>query len=197
MGVYLVSASTYYFDDDSCWPAVFTELSAALRHRGIHRGMQSPVHIPDYVRLPRGSGHEFEEKLIPPMTGFSALCSAELVGDDADAFDWSLLIPIDFEGAIELPVRSSYSNTTTVRSAQRMLPAAQRLASLLEMPANLPEQCDNLQLTEFFMDRDETEPTEATQGARWCDDPGTAFYVAMYLRAAEHSIHLNCPMFYT
>lgn len=131
------------------------------------------------------------------MTGFSALCSAELADDDADVFDWSLLVPIDFEGAIELPVQSSYNATTTVRSAQRLLPVAQRLASVLEMPSDLPKHCDNLQLTEFFMERDEAEPTETPKDARWCDDLGTAFYVAMYLRAAEHSIHLNCPMFYT
>jgi hypothetical protein len=193
MGVYLVGASTYYLDDDSCWPAVFTALSAALQHRGV----QTLIRVPEYVRLPRGSGREFEEKLIPPMTGFSALCSAELVSDDADVFEWSLLVPIHFEGAIELPVQSSYSNTTTVRSAQRLLPVAQRLASVLEMPSDLPEHCDNLQLTEFFMDRDEDGPTETTQRGRWCDDLGTAFYVAMYLRAAEHSIRLNCPMFYT
>jgi hypothetical protein len=69
------------------------------------------------------------------MTGFLLLRAAELVGGDADAFDWSLLVPIDVEGAIELPVRSNYSDATTVRSAPRMLPATQRLASLPEMPA--------------------------------------------------------------
>jgi hypothetical protein len=41
------------------------------------------------------------------------------------------------------------------------------------------------------------EPGGELQTARWQEDPGAAFYVATYLRAAEHAIRLNCPMFYT
>jgi len=141
--------------------------------------------------------NEFEEKLIPAMDGFSALCADELGAEESTVFDWSLLIPVDFEGAIELPIPSSYSSTTTVRSAQRMLPVARCLAAVLDLPDDVPVYCDNLQLTEYFMDRAEAEPGEVTRTRRWRDDLGTAFYVAMHLRAAEHSIRLNCPMFYT
>jgi hypothetical protein len=77
-----------------------------------------------------------------------------------------------------------------------MLPVAQRLADLLELPPDLPACCDNLQLTDYFMDLDEGEHATAPAG-RWREDPATAFYTALYLRAAEHSLRLNCPMFYT
>ena len=123
MGVYLVNASTWCLGEESCWPEVFTGLAAEFARRGI----DAELSIPEPRRLPRGSGHGFEEKLIPPMTGFSHLCAAELRTSDAEVFDWSLLVPVDFEGVIELPVESSYSCTTTVRSAQRMLPVARRL----------------------------------------------------------------------
>ena len=123
MGVYLVSASTWYFDEDSCWPKVFEALVAELTKRGVG----TALYIPEPQHLPRGSGNEFEEKLIPAMDGFSALCAVELGAEESAVFDWSLLIPVDFEGAIELPIPSSYSSTTTVRSAQRMLPVSNRL----------------------------------------------------------------------
>lgn len=161
------------------------------------RGIDAELSIPEPRRLPRGSGHGFEEKLIPPMTGFSHLCTAELRAGDAEVFDWGLLVPVDFEGMIELPVESSYSCTTTVRSAQRMLPVARRLAEALELPADLPLHCDNLQLTEFFMDREEDGPTSATPTGRWAEDIGIAFYVALYLRAAEYSLRCNCPLFFS
>lgn len=90
--------------EDSCWPAVFTGLAAALGNPGIN----AEVHVPAYTLRPRGSGYKFEEKLIPSMTGFSALCGAELSASDADVFDWNLLVPLDFEGALELQVPSSY-----------------------------------------------------------------------------------------
>lgn len=192
MGVYLVGASTYYLGEGSCWPAVFTELAEAL----VNVGIDAEVRVPTYVRRPRGSGYEFEEKLIPSMTGFSALCSAELSAGDADVFDWSLLVPFDFEGVLELQVPSSYSRTTSVRSAQRMIPVAQRLGDLVELPASLPTCCDNLQLTGYFMDLEEGQHPTKPAG-RWLEDQATAFYTALYLRAAEHSLKLNCPMFYT
>ena len=193
MGVYLVSASTWYFDEESCWPKVFETLAAELAERGVG----TALHVPEPQKLPRGSGHEFEEKLIPTMDGFSALRVDELSAEESAVFDWDLLIPIDFEGAIDLPIPSSYSDTTTARSAQRMLPVARRLAAALDLPDDMPAYCDNLQLTLYFMDREEAKPDELTGTGRWRDDLGTAFYVAMYLRAAEHSIRLDCPMFYT
>ncbi|HZU56802.1 MAG TPA: hypothetical protein VFA06_13100 [Actinocrinis sp.] len=193
MGVYLVSASTWYFDEESCWPKVFEALVTELEKRGV----RTPLHIPEPQQLPRGSGNEFEEKLIPSMDGFSALCADELEAGESEVFEWDLLIPIDFEGAIDLPLPSSYSSTTTVRSAQPMLPVARRLAAVIDLPDDVPAYCDNLQLTTYFMDREEPEPGNLNRAARWRDDLGTAFYVAMYLRAAENSMRLDCPMFYT
>ena len=193
MGVYLVSASTWYLEEGSGWSAVLEALVGELAKRGIG----APLVIPESRILPRGSGQEFEEKLIPSIDGFSALCASELGEEVSAVFDWDLLVPADFVGMIELPLRSSYSHTTTVRSAQRMLPAAKRLAVALELPADMPVHCDNLQLTKYFMDREDGGSGKPASVGRWRDDLGTSFYAAMYLRAAEHSIGLNCPMLYT
>ena len=76
----------------------------------------------------RGSGRGFEEKLIPTMNCVLAFCATELGGDESEVFDWSLLVPVDSEGAIVLPLWSSYGRTTTVRGAQRTLPVAKHLA---------------------------------------------------------------------
>jgi hypothetical protein len=193
MGVYLVSANTGYLADDSCWPAIFTALAEELEDSGV----EAEIRVPPPARYPRGSGYEFEEKLIPPVDGFSALCAEELDASEADVFGWDLLVPFDFEGVIELQVPNSYSETTNVRSAQRVLPVAQRLADSLELPEDLPVACDNLQLSEYFLEREEGEPSGQVPAGRWRKDPDTAFYAALFLRAAEHAIEQNCPMFYT
>ena len=197
MGMYLVSASTLDLEDESCWPAVFTALAEELEELGVEAEIRIPVH----AAHPRGSRYQFEEKLIPAMDGFSALCAKELAAGDAAVFDWDLLVPFDFEGVIELQVPNSYSDTTSVRSAQRLLPVARRVADSLELPDDLPDDCDSLQLTTYFMDldegEDEAERPATVAGGRWREDPGTAFYAAMFLRAAEHSLGQSCPMFYS
>lgn len=78
-----------------------------------------------------------------------------------------------------------------------MLPVARRLTAALDLPDDVPTYCDSLQLTEYFMDDEKPEPGGELQTARRQEDPGTASYVAVYLRAAEHAIRLNCPVFYT
>lgn len=193
MGVYLVSASTLDLEDESCWPAVFTALAEELEELGV----EAEIRIPAHAAHPRGSGYQFEEKLIPAMEGFSALCLKEFGAGDAAVFDWDLLVPLDFEGVIELQVPSSYSDTTSVRSAQRLLPVARRMAESLGLPDDLPVDCDNLQLTSYFLDLEEDEGSVGASGGRWREDPGTAFYAALFLRAAEHSLGQSCPMFYT
>jgi hypothetical protein len=192
MGVYLVSASTKYLDDESCWPAVFTALAEELEDLGV----EAEIRIPPYAQYPRGTGYKFEEQLITPMDGFSVLCESELHAGGGGVFDWELLVPLDFEGVITLRVPSFNSETTKVRSAQRMLPVARRLAQSLELPDDLPDCCDNLQLTEYFTELDEGEQSAAAPTGRWRKDPDAAFYVALFLRAAEHSIEQDCPIFY-
>jgi hypothetical protein len=191
MGVYLVSADTECLEDDSPWVTVFALLDQVFTEMGIDGGIQ----IPRYRDQPRGTGHCFEEKLIPPLGGFSALCQRELNERDAAVFDWDLLVPVDFDGVIELPLRNYYSSPTRVRSAQRMLPVARRLAEVIELPAQVPMYCDNLQLTSYFMDLEEAGHAASAPAGPWRDDLGTAFWVALSLRAAEHSIRLRCPLF--
>lgn len=194
MGVYLVSANSEHLEDGYPWIDVFTTLDEALTEMGIDDGIQIPV----YRHQPRGTGHAFEEKLIFSGDGFNELCRRELSSRDVEVFDWDVLVPVDFEGAIELPLKNYYSQTTTVRSAQRMLPVAMRLAAAIELPAETPKYCDNLQLTSFFGDFEgRGHAATVTATGLWRDDLATAFYVALFLRAAEHSIRLRCPMFFS
>jgi hypothetical protein len=72
------------------------------------------------------------------------------------------------------------------------------LASILDLPLDeLPAMCDNLQLTSYFLDQAEDDSRTTRTSGRWLDDHSSAFYTAMYLRAAEHSIRLGCPMLYS
>jgi len=192
MGVYLVSANSEHLEDGSPWIDVFTMLDEAFTEMGIDNGIQIPV----YRHQPRGTRRVFEEKLIFSGDGFDELCRRELSSGDAEVFNWDVLVPVDFEGAIELPLKNYYSQTTTVRCAQRILPVAMRLTAAIELPAEVPEYCDNLQLTSFFGDFEERGYAASVNLAGpWRDDLDMAFHVALFLRAAEHSIRLRCPMF--
>jgi hypothetical protein len=192
MGVYLVSANSEHLEDGSPWIDVFTMLDEAFTEMGIDNGIQFPV----YRRQPRGTGHAFEEKLIFSGDGFNELCRRELSSRDVEVFNWDVLVPVDFDGAIELPLKNYYSQTTTVRSAQRMLSVAMHLAAAIELPAEMPKYCDNLQLTSFFGDlKERGHEAGVTTTGPWREDLDTAFHVALFLRAAEHSIRLRCPMF--
>ncbi|MFD0630384.1 hypothetical protein ACFQ9X_00685 [Catenulispora yoronensis] len=159
-------------------------------------GIDDGIQVPVYRHQPRGTGYAFEEKLIFSGDGFNELCRRELSPRDVEVFHWDVLVPIDFEGPIDLPLKNYYSQTTTARSAQRMLPAAMRLAAAIELPAETPKYCDNLQLTSFFGDFEERgHAANVTATGPWRDDLGMAFHTALYLRAAEHSIRRRCPIF--
>jgi hypothetical protein len=57
----------------------------------------------------------------------------------------------------------------------------------------VPETCDNLDLTFWFLEGQAKE-LAATRPGRWSEDLDTAFYVAMYLRAAQHSLRRGSPV---
>src|ERR1700753_289750 len=76
MGVYLVSVDALEWfgtDEDS-----YGELAAALNQELARRGLPPYESVPGEAPFVRGSGLAFEEKLVPSMDGFGALCSKYL-----------------------------------------------------------------------------------------------------------------------
>ncbi|ELP69346.1 hypothetical protein STRTUCAR8_03760 [Streptomyces turgidiscabies Car8] len=145
----------------------------------------------------RGSGQSFEEKLVPSMKSFLTLCGAHLSGAETDTLcDWTVLVPVSLDEEIELPVESSYSDDTVIAGAPQVLAIARKLATAVALPPEVPEMCDNLDLTMWFLDG-EAEKLSATRPGPWSEDLDAAFYVALYLRAAQHSLRRECPLMYS
>ncbi|MFD7640783.1 hypothetical protein ACFV4P_09015 [Kitasatospora sp. NPDC059795] len=186
MGMYLVDAEAEEWLDGPCAAAFDEELA--------RRG------LPPYVPEPavRGSGAGFEEKLVPRMDSFGALCR-EVLGpvEEAGLFDWTELVPVPFDGAIGLPFGSAYSDRTVIVSAHRLLPRVARLAEALELPEDLPGVgLRTMQLTCRFLDFEKEPHALAGLTGRWTRDLPAALYVAMYLRAARHCLRTGHPLTY-
>lgn len=192
MGIYLCSVNADEWSDDDILGPAARLLDSELARRGLPRCTPPPA-----ADLGHGAGTWFEEKMYRPMGTFEALCRAQPDGDEycEALLGWDLLIPVDFEGAITLPVSGPYSDTTTVHSAHRVLGAARGLASRLALPPQVPRQCDNLDLGDWFDSPAVAEAATTHLGA-WTQDLDAAYYTALYLRAAEHSLRRQCPMNY-
>ncbi len=76
-----------------------------------------------------------------------------------------------------------------------MLPLAEKLAAAIELPPETPATSDNLDLSMWF--RDQAKELATTRTGLWVTDLDTAFYVALFLRAAQHSIRRGCPIICT
>ena len=191
MGVYLVSvdAREWFSDDEEEGGkgAIASGLNEELGRRG----------LPPYRATAREEpGGWFEEKLSPPMDGFAALCRAHLTPEEQRTLgDWSVLVPVSLDEEIELPIGSAYTDTTVIAGTPQVLALAERLAAALRLPAEVPEAPGNLGLTFWFLEG-EAEALAAARPGTWSEDLDTAFYVAMYLRAAEHSLRHGCPITY-
>ncbi|MFE1319460.1 hypothetical protein [Kitasatospora phosalacinea] len=195
MGMYLVSvdADEWFGPEEEGRSAV----AAALDEELARRGLPPYRAVPPPAGFVRGSGQSFEEKLVPPMESFAALCRELLPPDETETLlGWSVLVPVPLDGEIALPVPSAYADDTLVASAHRVLPLAERLAAALELPADLPEFSDNLSLTCWFLDGPGSAPAAAGRPGRWARDTDAAFYAAMYLRAAQHCLRRGCPLAY-
>ncbi|MCX4744848.1 hypothetical protein OG455_04815 [Kitasatospora sp. NBC_01287] len=192
MGVYLVSISAeeWFGGDEDGWG----ETSAALNAELAKRGTAPYEPVPEGADFVRGSGQSFEEKLIPSMDGFTALCEAHLEREEIETVcGWTVMVPISLEEDIWLPVSSSYTDETMVAGAPQVLGIAERLAAVVELPAEVPEMCDNLDLTMWFMGGAAKELAAARPGP-WAEDLDSTFYVALHLRAAQHSLRRGCPI---
>ncbi|MEV7117223.1 hypothetical protein [Kitasatospora griseola] len=139
MGIYLVSADV----EEWFGGAVAAALDEELARRGL------PPQLP-----PAASAAPFEEKVMPPMGTFGALCREVLAPEEAAGLlDWTELVPVPFDGVIELPVPSTYGDRTVVFSAHRLLPLAERLAAVLELPEDLRRSgARTMEVSSWFLD---------------------------------------------
>ncbi|WP_371578674.1 hypothetical protein [Streptomyces sp. NBC_01314] len=199
MGIYLVSvdAEEWFGEEEGGWGHVASALNEELGRRGL----PAYVSVPAATAFVRGSGLAFEEKLNRSMDGFGRLCDAHLTREEAETLcGWTVLVPLSLEEDIWLDIESGYDSgdieSTMVAGAPQVLALAERLAALVELPSETPEMCDNLDLTTWFWDGT-AERVAATRPGPWADDLDTAFHVALYLRAAQHSIRRGCPMIYS
>ncbi|MEU0031565.1 hypothetical protein [Streptomyces sp. NPDC006335] len=198
MGIYLVSVGAREWFDADEEEGGKGVLAAALGEELRRRGLPPYESVPEEPeRVVRGAGLSFEEKLVPPMEGFGALCREHLSQEEYQMLcGWSLLVPFALDDEIRLPVENSYADTTTVAGAPQVLALAERLAGAVGLPVDeIPEACDNLDLTMWFLDGPVKDVAAARPGP-WADDLDAAFYVALYLRAAQHSLRRGCPIVY-
>ncbi|MER7563763.1 hypothetical protein ACGFWE_03080 [Streptomyces sp. NPDC048523] len=198
MGIYLVSVGAQEWFDAGEEEGGRGTLAAALGEELSRRGLPPYESVPDEPeRVVRGAGLSFEEKLVPPMDGFETLCRARLSQQEYEMLcDWSLLVPFALDEEIWLPVENAYADTTMVVGAPQVLALAERLARAVGLPVDeIPAACDNLDLTMWFLDGPAKDVAAARPGP-WAEDLDAAFYVALYLRAAQHSLRRGCPIVY-
>ncbi|MET8076623.1 hypothetical protein [Streptomyces sp. NPDC005303] len=199
MGIYLVSVGAREWFDEDEDEGGRGALAAALGEELRRRGLPPYESVPEEPeRVVRGAGLSFEEKLVPPMDGFAALCSAHLSPEEYEVLcGWSLLVPFALEDEIWLPVENSYAETTMVAGAPRVLALTERLAGAVGLPVDeIPEACDNLDLTMWFLEGPVKDVAAARPGP-WAEDLDAVFYVALYLRAAQHCLRRGCPIVYS
>ncbi|MEU3606407.1 hypothetical protein AB0E83_13265 [Streptomyces sp. NPDC035033] len=193
MGVYLVSVGVkeWFGNEEDGWGGVASALNAELRRRGLPPYKDVPAET-DFAP---GSGQAFEEKLTPDMTGFLTLCQTHLSREESEILcGWTVLVPVSLDEEIWLPIESD-DHESMVAGAPQVLPLAEKLAAAIELPAEAPATCDNLDLSTWF--RHEAKELAASRTELWTKDLDTTFYVALFLRAAQHSIRRGCPIVYT
>ncbi|MFE8937958.1 hypothetical protein ACFYNX_10740 [Streptomyces sp. NPDC007872] len=192
MGVYLVSVTAQDWSQpgEDGYGDVAAALNTELQRHGL-----PPYELPHAAQ---GVPGQFEEKVGPSMDGFVALCGTLLTEAELSALlDWSVLVPLALEETIVLPVGTACSGEeTVVTGAQRVLALAERLAGAVELPVGALPSGKVLALSRWFMDGG-AERTARTQPGPWAEDRDAAFYVALYLRAAQHSVRHGCPMTYS
>jgi len=182
-----VGAQEWFGDDEGGRRAVASALNEELARRGLAPYESAPG---------RGGPPWFEEKISPPMVGFDALCRAHLTPREWEMLgNWSVLVPVSLDEEVEVPIGSAYTDTTVIAGAPQVLALAERLAAVIGLPAEVPDAAENLGLTFWFLEG-EAEELATTRPGAWAEDLDTAFYVALYLRAAQYSLRHGCPMTY-
>ncbi|MFJ9765430.1 hypothetical protein ACIRUY_16580 [Streptomyces erythrochromogenes] len=190
MGVYLVSvgAEEWFGDEEDGWGEVASALNAELGRRGL----PAYENVPAETDFAPGSGQAFEEKLTPGMTGFLALCQTHLSREESEILcGWTVLVPFSLDEEIWLSIGSA-DYASMVAGAPQVLPLAEKLAAVIDLPAETPATCDNLDLSLWF--GNQAKELATTRTGPWAKDLDTAFYVALFLRAAQHSIRRGSPI---
>ncbi|MFD8210681.1 hypothetical protein ACFV2S_30305 [Streptomyces sp. NPDC059695] len=192
MGIYLVSVTA----EDWSQPGEdgYGDVAAALNTELARRGLP-PYELREVAGEAPGW---FEEKVSPSMDGFVALCRTRLTDAELSALlDWSVLVPFALEEEIVLPVGTAYSGEeTVVAGAPRVVALAERLADAVELPVDAIPAGENLTLSLWFLEGAAEQTARARPGP-WAEDRDAAFYVALYLRAAQYSLRHGCPMTYS
>jgi hypothetical protein len=192
MGVYLVSvtAQDWSQSGEDGYGDVAAALNTELKRRAL-----PPYELPRAAREAQGW---FEEKVSPSMDGFVTLCRTRLTDAELSTLlDWGVLVPLALEEEIVLPVGTAYSGEeTVVAGAPRVLALAERLARVLELPVDAIPAGENLALSLWFLEGG-VERTARARPGPWAEDRDAAFYVALYLRAAQYSMRYGCPMTYS
>ncbi|MEV6416150.1 hypothetical protein [Kribbella sp. NPDC051718] len=187
MGMYLfsVGAEDWFDDSEDGLAETATALNAELERLG----------LPAY--RPGPAATTFEEKLVPPMDSFSRLGGQHLSTQEfAMLCDWTLLIPVSLEKQIHLPIETQYSESTTIAGAPQVQAIAEKLAGAIALPSEVPSEPHNLELTGWFLDGP-AKALAATHPGQWANDLDASFYVALYLRAAQHSRRHHTPITYS
>ncbi|MFB7469621.1 hypothetical protein [Kitasatospora sp. NPDC056184] len=190
MGVYLVSVEADEWLDDEVLGPVGRAIDAALAGRGL-----PPFACPPVTAFRAGSGLHFEEKLYRPISGFERFCDALADGTVEALLGWDVLLPVELDAPLVLPVECAYNDVTAVGDVHRTLAAARRVAELLALPPGIPVHCDNLEIGLWF-DRHAAAAAAASPG-RWTEDLDVAFYAALFLRAAEYTLRRGRPLAYS
>ncbi|PKW12480.1 hypothetical protein SAMN05428944_0246 [Streptomyces sp. 1222.5] len=192
MGVYVVSvaAQDWSRPGEDGYGDVAAALNTELERRAL-----PPYELRQAAREAPGW---FEEKVSQPMDGFVALCRTRLTDAELSTLlDWSVLVPFTLEEEIVLPVGTAYSGEeTAVAGAPQVLALAERLADAVALPVDAMPAGDNLALSLWFL-QGGAEWTARVRPGAWVEDRDAAFYVALYLRAAQYSLRYGCPMTYS
>ncbi|WP_405003063.1 hypothetical protein OHV13_00580 [Kitasatospora purpeofusca] len=190
MGIYLVSVEAEDWLDEEVLGPVARELDAVLAGRGL-----PPFVCPPTTEFRAGSGQHFEAKLNRPISGFEAFCRELGDGTVEALLGWDVLLPVELEAPVLLPVECSYNDVTAVGDAHRAIAAARRLAELLALPPGIPEHCDNLEINCWF--EDHAAAAAAASPGPWTEDLDIAFHAALFLRAAEYTLRRGRPLSYS
>ncbi|MFC1443150.1 hypothetical protein ABUW04_33430 [Streptacidiphilus sp. N1-10] len=127
-----------------------------------------------------------------PSCAAQGLCSRR-----SSLLDWSVLLPLPLAEPLVLDLPNAHDDVTVVRSADQALAAARHLAQVIGLPPQTPQHCDNLEIGLWFDDTEATSAAAATHPGAWTEDLDSTFYVATYLRAAQHSLQRHAPISYT
>lgn len=188
MGIYLVSIGSEDWDDEEVLKPTARALTTELRRLKLPPLTPPPPHA-----FVPGSGTTFEEKLNRPMDSFSALCRAQPDGQDrSDALlGWDLLLPITLPEPIELRVLASRRHHD--RPFRRHRPC--RRSDAGPTTGTSPADAGVLRQPQpHQLVRQPRGPASSRNApGPWQDNLDAAFYTAMYLRAAEHSLRNACP----